>query len=292
MNRAAVGFIGIGKMGLPMVGRLLSAGHAVTAFNRTPGKLDAVREAGASVAACPADVAAATELIVLCLRDSAAVEDVVFGPNGIAAARRCEGRLLVDCSSISPACTRALAARLEDVAGMHWLDAPVSGGVIGAQRGSLVFMCGGAAEDYERAQRVFASLGQHSTHMGPVGSGQVTKLCNQMIVSCNLAVIAEAINLAQRTGVDAQRLPEALHGGFADSLPLQIYGPRMAQADERPAMGEIRTMHKDMLNALQHAQAQGVPTPMTESAAALYAQVANSGYASADLEALIRLFDR
>lgn len=291
MNSPQIGFIGIGKMGLPMVHRLLATGHSVTVFNRTRSRLDAVCAAGATAATCPADLAGRVGLILLCLTDSAAVEQVVFGPQGIAEAGRCDDSLLVDCSSISPADTRTLAGRLQELTGMRWLDAPVSGGVIGAERGTLVFLCGGAAADYKRACAVLDHLGQHSTHMGPLGSGQVAKLCNQVIVSCNLAVIAEAINLARRAGVDASRLPEALRGGFADSLPLQIYGPRMAVAAERPAIGEIRTMQKDVLNALQLANTQDVPMPMTGVAAQAYQRVASSGHAAADLEALMYLFE-
>ena len=286
----AAGFIGTGKMGAPMAARLLAAGCAVTVFNRTPAKADALQPLGAVMAPSPADAARASAVIFLCLTDQAAVESVVFGDDGIAAAGAPD-KLLVDCSTIGPGPTREFARRLLDACGMRWVDAPVSGGVPGAQAGRLIFLCGGANEDIERARSLILHMGQRLTHMGPVGSGQMTKLCNQAIVSCTFAVMAEAIHLAAAAGVNAARLPEALKGGFADSLPLQIYGPRMAGAAAGPPMGSVATMLKDMHSVLAQAQAAGADMPMTRAAAEIYRQVAELGFLHSDLESLVRLFE-
>lgn len=286
----ALGFIGIGKMGQPMVLRLLEAGYRVTAFNRTAAKTSAVREAGAEIADSPAAVAAAADVLFLCLGDAGAVSETAFGDAGVAAGGSA-GKLLVDCSSISPKATRRLAERLEAAAGMHWLDAPVSGGVDGARQGKLIFLCGGERAQLDRARPMLECLGQRTTHMGPLGSGQVAKLCNQAIVSCNLAAIAEVMHLAAKAGLEVSRLPEALAGGFADSLPLQIYGPRMAAGGEAERKGEIATMLKDMSNTLQHAHELDAAMPMTSAAAELYRLVAAKGYRHADLENLVRLFE-
>jgi 3-hydroxyisobutyrate dehydrogenase len=153
-------------------------------------------------------------------------------------------------------------------------------------------MCGGEPGEVERVAPILGRLGQRSTHMGPVGSGQAAKLCNQAIVSCNLAAIAEVLNLAQRAGVGAARLPQALAGGFADSLPLQIYGPRMAAPGESEPMGEVATMMKDVENVFELARALKVSMPMTAAARDLYRRTAELGYLHADLENLMRLYDR
>ena len=291
MAEPRLGFIGIGKMGLPMTVRLLAAGYRVTAFNRTPARLQAVRDAGAEVADSPAAVAARADIVFLCLTDTQAVEDVVFGEVGVGAGGSA-GKLLVDCSSISPEATRRMADRLAATAGMRWMDAPVSGGVEGARRGTLIFMCGGESDEVERVRPVLGCLGQRATHIGPVGSGQAAKLCNQAIVSCNLAAIAEVINLARRAGLGEARLPQALAGGFADSLPLQIYGPRMAVPAVGEPLGEVATMIKDVANVLELARSLGASMPMTAAAEDLYRRTADLGYRHGDLETLMRLYDR
>ena len=259
-DKITLGFIGTGKMGRPMVLRLLDAGQEVTVYNRTAEKLEGLDAAGARVAGSPAEVTADADMVLLCLTDGAAVEQVVLGARGVI---ECGGedKLVIDFSSISPGDTVRVAQGLQQQTGMRWIDAPVSGGVRGAQQGSLVIMCGGEEADVDRSRPVCALLSQRLTHMGPLGSGQITKLCNQVIVSCNLAVIAEAINLAGHAGINTERIPEALQGGFADSLPLQIYGPRMASGQGTEKFGELRTMLKDVRNALQFAQSLDTPYP-------------------------------
>ena len=178
-------------------------------------KAAALVEAGATAAAHPREVADAAVIIFMCLTDAAAVEEVVFGPDGLAAAAG-PGKLVVDFSSIHPDAARSIAARLKAANGMGWVDAPVSGGTKGAEEGTLAVMAGGDAADIARARPYVLAMARRLTHMGPIGAGQTTKLCNQVIVGCAMAVLAEATRLATNAGIDAQRLPEALAGGFAD----------------------------------------------------------------------------
>ncbi len=290
-NNLTLGFIGTGMMGKPMTQRLLDAGRDVVVYNRTSSKLEELKNAGAKVASSPAELAAAADIICLCLTNAEAVEAVVFANEGIAVAGSQE-KLIIDFSSISPADTKSIAQRLREKTGARWIDAPVSGGVGGAQQGKLVVMCGGEETDVSLARPVFELVSQRSTHMGPLGSGQITKLCNQIIVSCNLAVISEAINLARKANVNAGQLPAALQGGFADSLPLQVYGPRMAAEHEADAVGEIYTMLKDINNAQEFAESVDAALPMTAMAEEIYQVVSEKGYLHKDLENLMRQFDK
>ena len=290
-DKITLGFIGTGKMGKPMVLRLLDAGQRVVVYNRTAAKLEELGAAGARIAGTPAEVTANADMVMLCLTDGIAVEQVVLGAQGIVNSAG-EEKLVIDFSSISHQDTLRIAQELQQRSGMRWIDAPVSGGVRGAQQGKLVIMCGGEKADIDHARPVFALLSQRITHMGPSGCGQVTKLCNQVIVSCNLAVIAEAINLASNAGIDAERIPDALQGGWADSLPLQIYGPRMAAEHDEEKIGEIYTMLKDVRNALQFARSLDTPLPMTGAAEEIYNFVADKGYLHADAENLMRQFDK
>ncbi len=289
-DRPRLAFLGIGLMGLPMCRRLLAAGYPLTVWNRSPGKTDELAEAGARVAVSPAEAAAEADLVMLSLADTAAVEEVVFDSRGVAECRDGAGRLLVDFSSIEPGATRRFAATLAARNGMSWVDAPVSGGVTGAEAGTLAIMAGGEAADIERLRPVAACLSQRLTHMGPVGAGQVTKVCNQMIVSCNVLVLAEVMALARRSGIDAARLPEALKGGFADSIPLQLVGPMMAQDRFEPVRWRVRTLLKDLDTAVALSRSEGSPTPVTGLAAQLMRQHGARGNLEADPASLIRLY--
>jgi 3-hydroxyisobutyrate dehydrogenase len=282
-----LGYLGIGLMGRPMTLRLLAAGHDVMVWNRSRDKLSPVLEKGARAASSPADVAREAEIVMMCLTDQAAVEAVLFGEHGVAAGAR-PGTLVVDFSSIAPDSTRKFAARLA-AQGVGLIDAPVSGGVPGAEKGSLVIMAGGRAEDVERARPVVRHLAQRFTRMGEAGAGQATKLCNQVIVGSLVAVIAEAVRLAEASGVDARRLPEALAGGFADSLPLQIFGSRMAARSFEPSLGASAIMLKDLENAAAVAKAHVVPLPMARTAAELYRLLAAQGKGEQDICTIIDL---
>lgn len=276
MNRSTprIGFAGIGLMGLPMCRRLLAAGYPLTVWNRNPAKCQPLVAEGAQQADSPVALAQACDLLILCLADTAAVQTVVQQLVGSLHA----GQMIVDCSSIEPAATRALAAQVAGQ-GAHWLDVPVSGGVAGAEAGSLTLMAGGDAQVLAGIEPVLMQLGQRLTHMGPVGSGQVTKVCNQMLVACNVMVIAEVVALAERAGVDASLLAPALAGGFADSKPLQNEAPLMAGRTFEPVKWHVRTLLKDLDMATRLSQQQGSATPMSGIAAQLmrtHATVSNN----------------
>ncbi len=286
-ERPRLGYIGIGLMGRPMTLRLLAAGHSVAVWNRSRDKLAPVVEKGATAMDCPAAVARAADIIMMCVTDQRAAEAVLFGEDGIESAGSA-GKLVVDFSSIAPDSARAFAERLA-AKGMGLVDAPVSGGVPGAEKGTLAIMAGGRAEDIERVRPIVMLMAQRFTRMGDSGAGQATKLCNQVIVGSLLPVIAEAVRLAEAAGVDASKLPEALKGGFADSLPLQIFGARMAARNFDPPLGANATMLKDLENAATVARQSGVPLPMARTAAELYRLLEAQGKAEKDPAVLVEL---
>ena len=283
-----LGYLGLGMMGFPMTRRLVSAGYDVTVWNRSSGKAAALVAAGARLAPQPRDVAATASILFTCLTDAAAVEEVVFGPDGLATATG-SGKLVVDFSSIHPDAARAIAARLKLANGMGWIDAPVSGGTIGAEEGTLAVMAGGDAADIERARPYVLAMARRFTHMGPTGAGQTTKLCNQVIVGCAMAVLAEATRLAVNAGIDASRLPEALAGGFADSIPLQLFVPRMVQGIHSPPLGHIATMLKDLDTVVDVARGTSSPVPMSALAAQLFRLAKSARGADADALEIYKL---
>ncbi|PZP09800.1 3-hydroxyisobutyrate dehydrogenase [Pseudomonas sp. NFPP10] len=285
----SLGFAGIGLMGLPMCRRLLAAGYPLTVWNRNPEKCAPLVAAGARQVATPAQLCAHADLLLMCLANTEVVREVVFGPEGIAQGARA-GQLLLDLSSLEPTATREMAAELAASRGVAWVDAPVSGGTPGAEAGSLAIMVGGAATDVERVRPVLLTLGQRVTHMGAVGAGQVTKACNQMIVACNALVIAEVVALAERSGVDARLIAEALAGGFADSKPLQILAPQMAESRFEPVKWHVRTLLKDLDGAVKFSREQGSATPISGLAAQLMRLHGGQGYLEKDPATLVRLY--
>ena len=285
----ALAFAGIGLMGLPMTRRLLAAGYPLSVWNRSPDKCLPLLELGAQRAQTPAELCTDAGIVMLCLANTEVVHEVVFGPGGIVEGAR-PGQLLVDFSSLEPAATRAMAAELEQCCGMRWVDAPVSGGTPGAEAGSLAIMAGGRAEDVERARPILAHLGQRLTRMGEVGAGQVTKLCNQMIVACNALVIAEVVALAEQAGVDASLLAPALAGGFADSKPLQILAPQMASSQFEPIKWHVRTLLKDLDSAVKLSREIGSATPLSGLAAQLMRLHGSQGNLQRDPATLVQLY--
>lgn len=285
----SLGFAGIGLMGLPMCRRLLAAGYSLTVWNRSPDKCAPLVAAGARQAATPGDLCDAADVVMLCLADTTVVENVVFGRDGIAGKARA-GQLLVDFSSLEPTATREMAARLKAASGMSWLDTPVSGGTPGAEAGTLAIMVGGEAADLQRVRPALLSLGQRVTHMGAVGAGQVTKACNQMIVACNALVIAEVVALAEKSGVDAGLIAEALAGGFADSKPLQILAPQMAHSQFEPVKWHVRTLLKDLDTAVKFSREQGSAIPVSGLAAQLMRLHGSQGFLEKDPATLIELY--
>lgn len=265
----SLGFVGLGLMGAPMAVRLARAGHALKVWNRTAAKCVPAVAAGATLAASAAEAARGAEVVFLCLADARAVEAAVFGPQGIAEGIGA-GAVVVDFSSIAPEATRSFAARLRAERGAEWVDAPVSGGVAGAEAGTLAVMAGGEPEAIARVAPYVQVLAARFTHMGPVGAGQTTKLCNQVIVGSLMCVIAEAARLAANAGIDPLKLPEALAGGWADSKPLQICLPRMVRAIHDPPLGAAWTMLKDLDTARALAQRTRTPLPVASAAAEVF----------------------
>lgn len=288
-TRPSLGFAGIGLMGLPMCRRLLAAGYPLTVWNRNPAKCAPLVEAGARQVATPAELCEQADVVMLCLADTAVVREVVFGPAGVAEGAK-PGQLLVDFSSLEPTATREMAAELADKTGMAWLDSPVSGGVVGAEAGSLAIMVGGDAADLDRVRPVLLELGQRVTHMGGAGAGQVTKACNQMIVACNALVIAEVVALAEQAGVDASLIAEALAGGFADSKPLQILAPQMAESRFEPVKWHVRTLLKDLDTAVKFSRETGSATPISGLAAQLMRLHGAQGFLQKDPATLVQMY--
>ena len=287
--RPSIGYIGLGLMGSNMPLRLLDAGYRVTVWNRTPAKMAAALSKGAQAGTSAADVTRRSDVVQLCLTDTRAVEAVVFGPDGVAAGAAAD-KILIDHSTIAPDATRAMAARLRQETGMGWIDCPVSGGTMGAAAGSLVMMAGGEAADIERVRPVLANLSRRFVCMGPLGAGQATKMVNQVAVSCLYVVLAEMVTLARRCGVEAERLPEALEGGFADSRLLQVMGPRMIAADFRP-IGQIKTMIKDLDLLGDLAKATNTPLPLTALATQLYRLHEGKGHGDLDITSILTLYE-
>jgi 3-hydroxyisobutyrate dehydrogenase-like beta-hydroxyacid dehydrogenase len=243
-----IGFLGIGLMGAPQARNLLKAGYAVTAWNRSRAKADALVVDGASVAETPADAARDADIVVMMLENGPIVTDVLFA-QGAAAAMR-PGTLVIDMSSIKPFEAQDHAARLA-ANGIRHVDAPVSGGTVGAIEGTLAIMAGGDAADYERAEPVLRTMGR-PVHVGPAGSGQLAKLANQIIVGVTIGAVAEALLLAKRGGADPARVREALRGGFAESRILELHGQRMVDRDFA-TKGRSVTHLKDLDNAIEAA---------------------------------------
>ncbi len=288
-NNPAIGYIGLGLMGANMPLRLLDAGFKVTVWNRTPEKMETALAKGAHAGTSPVEVTRLSEIIHLCLIDTAAVEEVVFGLNGVATGATAD-KILIDHSTISPDASRAMAKRLKSETGMGWIDAPVTGGATGAVQGNLVIMAGGDEDDIERVRPVVKHLSRRFVRMGPHGAGQVSKMCNQVAVACAYCVIAEMVTLARRSGISAERLPEALEGGFGDSRVLQVRGPSMIAGDFTP-VGQVATMLKDLDILVRVAAEANTALPMTALATQLFRLVDAKGHGHLDITAIIKLFE-
>ncbi len=238
-----IGFIGLGIMGKPMAGHILQHGFPLTVYNRTRSRAESLVDAGAEEAASPGEVAGASEVIITMVSDTPDVEEVVAGPNGIIEGINPES-VVVDMSTIAPAMERTLDEKLQEVQ-CTLVDAPVSGGDIGAQKGTLAIMAGGRQSDFERVKPVFEVMGSTITHCGPVGHGQLTKLCNQILVSVTLLGVCEAILFAQRNNLDPGVMIEAVRGGAAGSWQFSNLGPRIAEADYAPGF-MVDLLQKDL----------------------------------------------
>jgi len=270
-----ISLLGCGLMGSPMARRLLAAGFPLRVWNRSRAKAEALVPAGASVADSPAEAARGADIVITMLAHGGVVEEVLFGlgDQGAAAGLR-PGALLVDMSSILPEQAQDHARRLSAL-GVRALDAPVSGGTLGAEAGTLAIMAGGEAADFADAQAVLSAMGR-PVHVGPHGSGQLAKLANQMIVGITIGAVAEALLLAEKGGADPAKVREALRGGFAESRILEVHGQRMVEGDfsKRAALA---IQLKDMRNALHTSAGLGFDAPITTALTALYTEAVQAG---------------
>ena len=283
---ATLGWIGLGEIGAPMARRLIAAGHSVVVWGRTAARLEPVLAAGAAQARTPAELAARCEAAFLCVTDGDAVEQVVFGPQGVAEGAPRDS-LVVDHSTIHPETARLASRRLRSQ-GVGWVDAPVSGGAAGADAGTLSVFAGGAREHVERAGPWIAAYAANITRMGDVGSGQIAKSCNQAIVGATIGIWAEVIAYARRCGIDPDRLIDALEGGWADSAIRRAHAHDLAAARFRPAPGQI--ILKDLEIVGDMARATAAPMPMTSTVTTLYRQLLAQGHRTGGLGALMQLY--
>ncbi len=290
-ERPRLGFIGIGVLGAAMVDRLLARGYRVSVWNRTPARLAGVTALGAVAAETPAAVAAESDIAMLCVLDGAAVEEVCFGPGGVAEAKD-RARTLVDFSTIPPELTVALAARLKAATGADWIDAPVSGGPPVAREGKLAIMVGGADDAVARVMPVLADVAGNVTHLGPVGAGQTTKVLNQALVGVSYLMMSEVLALAETTDVDPALLPKALSGGLADSTILQRIYPLMQAEDFSQPFGFARQLNKDLQALGAFAKSHGIDLPVIRTAIARYAEYTKTGNDMADSASVSRLYPR
>ena len=289
MTVERVGIIGLGIMGKPMATNLLSAGFPLTVHSRSAGPVDEVVAAGATRGASPQAVAAASDVIITMLPDTPDVESVLFGGEGVASGAAA-GALVIDMSTIDPGPARAFAATLTE-RGVAMLDAPVSGGEKGAIEGTLSIMVGGAEEAFARAKPLFEVLGSTVVLVGGSGAGQVCKACNQLVVGATIEAVAEALSLAERSGVDPAKVREALMGGFAGSKILEIHGQRMLDRTFEPGF-RARLHAKDARIVLKAAADSGAPVPSFQVVAAQFAKLVEAGGGELDHSALRTLLDR
>jgi 3-hydroxyisobutyrate dehydrogenase-like beta-hydroxyacid dehydrogenase len=286
---ASIGFIGLGLLGQPMALRLVRQGFPLVVWNREAERCAPLVEAGAVQAASPAEVAARCSIVCLCVIDGAAVNDVVFGAQGMARAPRAR-RTVVDFSTVAPDKTRDLALRARDL-DLHWIDAPVSGGPAAAATGSLTLMFGGAADDIGAVEPLLRAVASRRTHVGDVGSGQEMKVVNQALVGGTSVLLAEALTLARRLGLPLEKVPACLEGGLADSVGLQKIWPRMAAEAFDPPTGRAAQLLKDLENVDALREAGGLDLPLLQAAVGQYrAYVKERGAGEAETFSITRLY--
>jgi 2-hydroxy-3-oxopropionate reductase len=287
-TQPTIGFIGLGIMGRPMARNLLQAGFPLVVYDLLPAATAELTAAGATAAVSPAELARQVEVVLLCLPDSPDVQAAMQGPEGVLAGAR-PGQVVVDMSTISPVVARALAAAAA-AQGVAFLDAPVSGGQVGAVQATLSIMVGGDAAALERAQPVLAALGKTILHIGESGAGQVAKACNQLLIAVTIEAVAEALVLAAKAGVDPAMVRQALLGGYAYSRVLEGHGARFLAHDFTPGF-RTRLQVKDLNIALDAARAYGTPLPATALVQQLYTALMARGAAEQDHSILVTLLE-
>lgn len=283
-----VGFIGLGIMGGPMAMNVLKAGYPLTVWNRTASKAEPLLAAGAQWADSPAEVARRSDVVITIVGDTPDVEEVILGPQGIIHGAR-PGMVVIDMSTISPHATQRIAARLAEV-GVEMLDAPVSGGDIGAREGTLSIMMGGKREVFERCLPILQAMGKRITHVGPNGAGQFTKLVNQIIVVGNTLAMAEGLLFAAKAGLDLEKVLEAVTAGAAGSWMLTHRGPQIIRGDFRPGF-TVRWQHKDVRLVLEAAREMHLPLPGTALIFQLYEALVARGLTEEGNHALIKALE-
>lgn len=283
-----IGFIGLGLMGKPMCRNLIQAGFELFVTNRSPQPRAELAAAGATPLETPGQVAARADTVIVMVADTAAVETVLLGENGVIHSLKDNG-LVIDMGTTSVTQTRRFAELISEKGGLY-VDAPVSGGTIGAESGNLTIMAGGSEEEFDRALPILQVLGERITHVGTSGAGQVAKAANQVIVGLNIGAAAEALALAKAAGVDPGRVRQALQGGFADSRILEVHGKRMVDGDY--SLGaRCTTQRKDMHQAIELAATLGLDMPATSLSRDLYDRLIEEGGADLDHSALFTLLD-
>ena len=282
-----IGFIGLGIMGVPMVANLINAGFVPTVWNRSQPGIDACVELGASSAGSPQAVAEVSDILITIVTDSPDVESVLVEREDAAIHGLAEGSVVIDMSTISPAVTRDVASQLSD-RGVSMLDAPVSGGDTGAKAGTLSIMVGGDADVLERCMPVLEAMGATITHCGPTGAGQTVKLCNQVAIAGALLGVCEALSLADKSGVDQERMLAAISAGAAGSWQLTNLGPKIAVEDYAPGF-MVKLMQKDLRLALEAGGDVLQPLPNTSLVQQLYYQLQTSGLGEEGTQALARV---
>lgn len=279
-----IGFIGLGIMGAPMAQHLVDAGHSLH-FSTLGNVPDSLTDAGAKACATPADVTVHADVIIIMVPDTADVAAVLFGENGCASVSL-KGKTIVDMSSISPIETKMFAQRVQQLGG-HYLDAPVSGGEIGAQQGTLTIMVGGEEAVFNDILPLFELMGKNITRVGECGDGQTCKVANQIIVALNIEAVSEALLFASRAGADPARVRQALMGGFASSRILEVHGERMIKRTFAPGF-KVALHQKDLNLALQSAKALSISLPNTATCQELFNVCAANGGSQLDHSSLIQ----
>ena len=284
-----LGFIGLGIMGRPMALNLRRAGHALWVHGRRPVTMEVLAEAGARACTSAAEVAANAEIIFIMVSDTPDVEHIVFGENGLLQ-RLQPGQVVVDMSTISPAATRRLAQELE-ARGVEMLDAPVSGGEVGALNATLSIMVGGKEPVFQRVKPLFEALGKNIVHVGGNGAGQVAKACNQIVAAVTIEAVAEALTFAHQCGVDPAKVRAALLGGFAGSRILEVHGQRMLDQDFKPGF-KVRLHQKDLRIVIENAHQLGLALPATALVAQHLNALMGSGEGDLDSAAIVKVVER
>lgn len=283
-----MGFIGLGIMGFPMASNILKAGYPLTVYNRTRSRAEKLGELGARVAGSPKEVAQASDIVIAMVTDGPDVEEILFSPGGVVEGSR-PGMVFVDMGTNSPEYARSFAERLSRH-GVEFLDAPVTGGDKGAREGTLTIMVGGKEEVFKRVEPVLRTMGRAVIHVGPVGSGQMAKLINQVVVAINMVAMAEALALARRAGVDLEKLFQILSTGAASSFTIQYYMPKVLRGDLEPGF-KAAHLKKDLRHALEEANRLSVPLPGSSLALHLYNSLVSMGLGEKGTHALVRVYE-